>query len=80
MPEAVEAVGQDVDQEAADELVRGEPHHPLPVAGLDPVVLPAERDGVGVGADQAAVRDGDAVGVAAEIGKHGLGAADGGLA
>jgi hypothetical protein len=26
MPDAVEAVGQDVDQEPADELVRGEPH------------------------------------------------------
>jgi hypothetical protein len=34
MPDAVEAVGQDVDQEPADELVGGEPHDPLPVAGL----------------------------------------------
>jgi hypothetical protein len=79
MPDAVEAVGQDVDQEPADELVGAEPHDPLPVAGLDPVVLPAERDRVGVGADQAAIGDGDAVGVAAEIGEHGLGAAEGGL-
>jgi hypothetical protein len=28
VPDAVEAVGQDVDQEPADELVRGEPHDP----------------------------------------------------
>jgi hypothetical protein len=62
-----------------NELVRGEPHHPLPIAGLDPVVLPAERDNVGVGADQAAVRDRDAVGIAAEIGEHGLRAAERGL-
>jgi hypothetical protein len=33
----VEAVGQHVDQEPADELVRGEPHHASPVAGLDAV-------------------------------------------
>jgi hypothetical protein len=79
VPDAVEAVGQDVDQEPAHELRRLEPHDPLAVAGLDPVVLPAERDGVGVGADQTAVRDRDAVGVAAEIGKHGLGAAERGL-
>ena len=29
MPDAVEPVGQDVDQEAADELVGGEAHHLL---------------------------------------------------
>ena len=79
MPDAVKAVGQHVDQEPADELVRGEPHHLLPVAGLDAVVLPAEGDRLGVRADQAGVRDGDTVGVAAEIGQHRLGAAEGRL-
>lgn len=44
---------------------------------LEPVVLPTERDRPGVGADQAAVRDGHPVGVAAEIGQHGLWVAEG---
>ena len=79
MPDAVKAVGQHVDQEPADELVGGQPHDLLPVAGLDAVVLPAEGDRLGIGADQAAVRDGDAMGVAAEIGQHRLGAAEGRL-
>ena len=38
--DAVEAVGQDVDQEAADELVGGERHHLVAVAAFEPVVLP----------------------------------------
>lgn len=42
MADAVEAVGQHVDQEAPDELVGGQPHHLLPVTGLDAVILPAE--------------------------------------
>lgn len=36
MPDAVKAVRQDVDQEAADELGRGQRHDLLPVAALDP--------------------------------------------
>ena len=79
MPDAVEAVGQDMDQEPADELVGGEAHHLLPVTVLDAVVLPAKRYGPGLGADKAVVRYGDAVGVAAEIGQNRLGAAEGGL-
>jgi hypothetical protein len=37
------------------------------------VVLDLERHARGVGFDEAAVRDGDAVGVAGQIGEHGLG-------
>ena len=37
-----------------------------PVAGFDAVILPAEGDGLGIGADQAGVRDGDPVGIAAQ--------------
>src|SRR5215210_499492 len=57
---AVEAIGQDVKQEAADELVRREGH------GLDPrasrravsgaVILPAERHAALVEGEQPAVR------------------------
>ena len=77
MTDTVEAVRQDVDQEAADELARRQTHDFLAVTGLDAVVLPAERDGLGVRADQAVVRDRDPVGVAAQIGQHRFGAAEG---
>lgn len=77
MADAVEAVGQDVDQEPADELGRGQPHDPRAVAALDPVILPAERHGIGIRADQAAVGDRDPVRVSAQIGQHGLGSAEG---
>ncbi len=39
MPDAVEAVRQDMDQETADELVSGQPHDLLPFAGLDPIMV-----------------------------------------
>ena len=46
-----------MDQETADELARGQAHCLLAVAGLDPVILPAEDDRLGVRADQATVGD-----------------------
>src|SRR5437763_14386342 len=47
--------------------MRGERHR-LPAVGLvDALVLPPEGDGIGVGGDQSAVGDGDAMGVAREI-------------
>jgi len=80
VPDAMEAVRQYMDQKEADELGRAQPHDLLAVAGFDVVILPAEGDGLGVGTDQARVRDGDAVGVSAQIGQHGLGPPKGGLA
>ena len=68
----MEAVRQGVQQEAADELVGIEGHH-LGLA-VRSVVLPGEAD-LAVGErDQPAVGDGDAMGVAAEIGQHLFGA------
>ncbi len=67
MTDAVEAVGQDMDQEAADEPGRREAHDFLSVAMPDAVFLPAEGHGLGVGADQAAVGDRDALGVTAKV-------------
>ncbi len=72
MPDAVETVWQDVDQEPADELRRGQAEDLLPIATFDPVVLPAECHGVGISADQAVVGDGDAVGVAGQVCQYGL--------
>ena len=68
--DAVKAVGQHVEEEAADELRRCEGHDLVAVAAFCTVILPGEGDAVVVEADQAAVGDGDAVGVAAEIGEH----------
>src|SRR5262249_20599811 len=49
MADAVEALGQDVNEEAPDELVSCEPHR-LPVTWpVDTVVLPTECDAVVVG-------------------------------
>ena len=68
-----------MDQEAADELCRGQPHDLLAVAGFDAVVLPAEGDGLGIGADQARIRDRHPVGVTAQIGQYSLRPAKGWL-
>ena len=72
MADAMEAAREHVKQEAADELVDGQRHRLAAGAALDPIVLPGERDAAVVGADQAAVRDGDPVGVAGQIGQHRL--------
>jgi hypothetical protein len=50
-----------------DELVRMKPHG-LPAArAVDAIVLPAERDAGVVGCNEAAVRDGETMGVTGEI-------------
>jgi hypothetical protein len=77
MADAVEPVGQAVQQEAADELVRIERHQAGRVAMT--IVAPAESHARRIGADQAAVGDGDPVGVAAEIGQHMFGRSEGRL-
>ena len=74
--DAVEAARQDMDQEAADELVDCQRHQFVSIAAFDPIVLPLEGDAVAVECDQAAVGDGDTVGVAGEIGKHRRGSAE----
>ena len=53
--DAVEAIGQNVDQEAADELRRSQAHDLLPVTTFDAIVFPTESHEVLVGADKALV-------------------------
>ena len=77
--DAVKALGQDVEQEAPDELVGAERHDLLPFGTGAAVVLVAEGHPGLVEVEEAAVRDGDAVGVAGEIGQHGLRSAEGAL-
>jgi len=74
VPDAVEAVGQDVKQEPSDELVRGEPHDAFaPAAAIVPV---GERHAIVVDGDEPRIGDRGAMGVAGEIGQHPLGAAE----
>jgi hypothetical protein len=44
-----------MDQEAPDELGSRKAHDGSFVAGFDAIVFPLERNGVGIGTDQAAV-------------------------
>ena len=70
MADAVEASGQHVHEKAPDELVRVKPHRLPAVRPFDAIVFPAERDAGVVGCDEAAVRDGDPVGVAGQIAQY----------
>jgi hypothetical protein len=66
--DAVKPRWQDMHQETADELVRGERHHPVVSFGaVKAIILPLESDALVVGRDQAAVGDGDAVRVARKV-------------
>jgi hypothetical protein len=75
--DAMKAVRQGVQQEAADELV-GRQCHDLRAAVVT-VIPPTEGDLIVGHADQACVGYGDAMGIAAEIGQHLLGVAEGWL-
>ncbi len=68
MTDAVEPVRHGVLQEAPDELVGGQRHHLS--FRLVAVVLPGEADLTVVEPGQAAIGDGDAMGIAAEVGEH----------
>ena len=76
MPDAVEAMWQDMEQEAADELMWRERHDALPLRTIAAVVFVAEGDAGLVERDQTPVRNGDPVGVARKIREHGLGAGE----
>ena len=67
MPDAMESTREDVEQEPADELVGRERHDALAVGAVTSIVLVTEDDAALVEVDQAAVRDGDAVGIACQI-------------
>src|SRR5262245_24403724 len=73
LADAVEALGQHVHEEPANELAGLERHGFVPVRAFEAVVLVFERDAARVGRDQAAVGDGDAMGVAGQVGQHLLG-------
>ena len=76
--DALEAREEDVEKEAADELVSSQRHCPVLVAAA--LNLPPERDLAGADGNQAIVGDGDAMGVAGDTVQHLFGPAKGGLA
>src|SRR4029077_18540826 len=57
-----------------------DPHDLLPRVATAAVIFVLERDASAVAGKQAAVGDGDAVGIARQIGQHGLRAAEGAFA
>ena len=60
---AMEALGQDVEQEAADELVGRERHRLITAWPIDPIVLVPEGDAVLIGGYEATIGDGNAVSI-----------------
>ena len=64
-------------QEAADELVRIERHDAVTGLSVAPVILPFEADTLAIEGDEAGICDGDAMGIAGEIGEHGIGTGEG---
>ena len=74
MADTMETVGQDMEQEAADELAGIEGHH-LPLV-MVAIIFPEEADPAVGESNQAAVGDGDAVGVAGKVIEHLLGSAE----
>ena len=73
MADAVEPVGQDVDQEAADELVGGERHQLVACSNLGRVILPFESHALAVEGDEPAVGNSDAVRIAGQVGEDSVG-------
>lgn len=65
--DTMEAVGQSMKEKATDELVRLQTHDLL--GAVLTVILPAESDVIVVASFEAVVGDGDAMGVATEIGE-----------
>ena len=74
VPDAVKAVGQDVEEKTTDELVRGKAHDAAAPAAA--IILVGERHFIFVDGDEPRIGDRGAMGVAGEIGKHSLGSAE----
>ena len=77
MTDAMEAVGQDVEEKATDELVRGKPHDAAAAAAA--IILIGERHLIVIDGDKSRIGDRRAMRVAGEIGQYALGAAEGRL-
>ena len=65
--DAMKAIRQDMEQEAAHELPNSQPHHLILVVAVVPVILPAKADMRVCEFEQPTVADGDTMGVARKI-------------
>src|SRR5262249_43054152 len=73
--DAMKSVGQDMGQEAAEELVCVERHKLIASVALGPVILPFESDALAGEGDEPAVGNSSAVCVAGKVGEDGVGSA-----
>src|ERR1700750_1838800 len=73
--DAMKSAGQDMDQEAADELVGVERHKLIASVGLGPVILPFEGHALAVEGDKPAIGNSSTVCVAGKVGVDGVGSA-----
>src|SRR5499427_5201165 len=78
--DAMKPLWQNVEQKALDELVGAERHCAVPRLPAAAVILVAEGHAARIESEEATVRDGDAMGVAGEIGQHRLRPGEGRLA
>ena len=75
--DAVKATGQDMQEKAPDELVRGQCHGLVAITFFGAIVLPLEGNTALITGDQTAVGDRHTMGVARQIGEHGCGPGEG---
>ena len=73
MTDAMKTPRQHVDEEAADELVGGQGHGLVAITSFAAIVLPLKGDTVFVAGDEAAVADGDPMGITRQVSKYGFG-------
>jgi hypothetical protein len=66
----MKTVGQDVQEKAADEFTGIEGHELAARVTIGAIVFVLEADALAVEGDEPGIGDGDAVGVATEIGEH----------
>ena len=69
--DAMEAWRQYVDEKAADKLTGGQGQGFVAITPLGTIVLPHEGDTVLIAGDEAAVADGNPVGISRQVSKHG---------
>src|SRR5215470_11858409 len=70
--DAVETLGEDVQKEAANELMGVECHCLPAIGAIEAIVLPTEGDTTVVGREQPPVGDGDAMRVSGQVAEHGF--------
>lgn len=73
MADTMKSPWQNMQHEAADELIRGQCHDLLLMRGIPAVILIPERHASFIERQETAVRDGDTVGIARQVGQHRFG-------